>query len=179
MKFEQSTSEKNESRKRLLKVILTGLERTSKSLPSRSVGKYTQCQSSLKFPPPYFGNKIQDTLAPTPPCFFCGFQTVNLLQAEDHQVLLFWEMLKLKDIIASGHSENRVGNFNGPRWHPPAVNLLNCMKQLDKCAQKYRSPGSYSNSTPSAAFFVGLAKSTKFSSSTLPPHLPSPSNLYY
>lgn len=96
MKFEQSTSEKNESRKRLLKVILTGLERTSKSLPSRSVGKYTQCQSSLKFPPPYFGNKIQDTLAPTPPCFFCGFQTVNLLQAEDHQVLLFWEMLKLR-----------------------------------------------------------------------------------
>lgn len=107
MKFEQSASEKNESRKRLLKVIFTWLERTSKSLPSRSVGKYTQCQSSLKFPPPYFENKIQDTLAPTLPCFFCGFQTVNLLQAEDHQVLLFWEMLKLKDIIASGHSENR------------------------------------------------------------------------
>lgn len=70
MKFEQSASEKNESRKRLLKVILTGLERTSKSLSSQSVGKYTECQSLLKFPLPYFGNKIQDTLAPTPPCFF-------------------------------------------------------------------------------------------------------------
>jgi hypothetical protein len=46
-------------------------------------------------------------LAPPLPIPLFAFKQQGYFQAEDRQVLLLWKKLNLKDIISSGHSENK------------------------------------------------------------------------